>query len=190
MVPTMIETTARVAAAIEQTGGQYVIVGSLASAAHGRARATMDADIVASLDPGAAESIVRALEGEFYADASSIREAVRSGAHFNIIHMSTGFKVDVYAVGSEPFNRMNLARCARAVLQADPRIELNVATAEDVVLSKLKWYRDGGEVSDRQWFDITGVLAMKRGALDLEYMQKWAKHLGVEALLQRALSEV
>jgi len=57
--PTFIETTARVTGAIEQSGGQYVIVGSLASVAHGRARATIDADIVALLDPDAIDALLQ-----------------------------------------------------------------------------------------------------------------------------------
>ena len=47
----------------------------------------------------------------------------------------------------------------------------------------------GGEVSDRQWRDILGVLKTRAGELDLEYLQKWAKELNVSDLLERSLKE-
>ena len=44
----------------------------------------------------------------------------------------------------------------------------------------------GGETSDRQWNDVLGCLGA--GARDAEYMRRWARELGVEDLLERALA--
>ena len=64
-----------------------------------------------------------------------------------------------------------------------------VASAEDIILAKLEWYRLGGEVSDRQWRDILGVLKVQAGRVDLDYLRHWAAELKVDDLLQRALKE-
>jgi hypothetical protein len=64
-----------------------------------------------------------------------------------------------------------------------------VTSPEDTILAKLEWYRMGGEVSDRQWRDILGVLKTRAGELDLEYLRQWAADLHVSDLLGRALKE-
>jgi hypothetical protein len=71
----------------------------------------------------------------------------------------------------------------------DPDQSVYVTSPEDVILSKLEWYRMGGEVSDRQWRDVLGVLKTKSEELDLAYLRIWAKELKVEDLLERALKE-
>ena len=63
------------------------------------------------------------------------------------------------------------------------------ATAEDLILSKLEWFRLGGESSDRQWGDVLGVLRVQGSALDRPYLRRWAKQLGLTDLLDRALKE-
>lgn len=64
-----------------------------------------------------------------------------------------------------------------------------VPRAEDVVLLKLDWYRAGGEVSERQWGDVLGVLKVAAGDLDRGYLSRWAAELGIADLLDRALAE-
>jgi hypothetical protein len=63
------------------------------------------------------------------------------------------------------------------------------ASAEDTVLQKLSWYQQGFGISDRQWNDLAGVIRLRGSELDIAYLRKWAPHLGVSALLERALSE-
>ena len=70
-----------------------------------------------------------------------------------------------------------------------PARDFAIASAEDVVLHELRWFRDGGEVSDRQWSDVLGVLRVQGDALDVEHMRRWAAALGTSDLLERALSE-
>jgi hypothetical protein len=65
----------------------------------------------------------------------------------------------------------------------------NVLTAEDLVLTKLEWYRLGGEVSERQWKDVIEILEANWQALDRTYLSHWAKQLKVEDLLVAALQE-
>ena len=99
------------------------------------------------------------------------------------------FKVDVFIPRSRPFLQSQLARAQKQTFSFDTEISAYFASPEDTILSKLEWYRMGGEVSDRQWRDILGVLKTRAGELDLEYLHKWAGELKVGDLLERALHE-
>jgi hypothetical protein len=68
-------------------------------------------------------------------------------------------------------------------------VELYFASPEDTVLAKLDWFRKGGGTSDRQWRDLLGVLKVQAVALDRTYLNHWARELGVNDLLSRALEE-
>jgi hypothetical protein len=117
-----------------------------------------------------------------------IREAVRHRGSFNVLHVATGFKVDVFVVKDRQFDRQAFAR---HVDRAWPETQRTVAfcTAEDVILYKLEWYRMGDETSDRQWSDILGVLRVQNEKLDAEYLRKWAAALKVADLLELAFDE-
>ena len=167
----------------------YLITGSLASALHGATRSTMDADIVAKLRAEHAEPFVQKLGEGFYADLDAVREAIRLKSSFNAIHLDSAFKVDIFVCGDRPFDQAQLER--RALHQIFPTASRTAyfATAEDLVLSKLEWFRLGGESSYRQWGDVLGVLRVQGTALDRAYLRQWAKELGLTDLLERALEE-
>ena len=167
----------------------YLITGSLASALHGVSRSTMDADIVAELRAEHAESFVQKLGEGFYTDLDAVREAIRLKSSFNAIHVDSAFKVDVFVCGDRPFDQAQLERRARHQLSPTASRTAYFATAEDLVLSKLEWFRLGGESSDRQWGDVLGVLKVQGSALDRPYLRQWAKELGLTDLLERALKE-
>jgi hypothetical protein len=65
-----------------------------------------------------------------------------------------------------------------------------LAAPEDIILNKLEWFRLGGEVSDRQWGDILGVMRVQGESLDMKYLRAWAKKLALSDLLEKALSQI
>ncbi len=184
-----LAVTLMVIDALDSLEVPYLISGSLASALHGVSRSTMDADIVAELRAEHAESFVQKLGEGFYADLDAVREAIRRRGSFNAIHLGSAFKVDVFVCGDRLFDRAQLER--RVLHQVSPTAgrAAYFATAEDLVLSKLEWFRLGGESSDRQWGDVLGVLRVQASALDRTYLRHWAKELDLTDLLERALRE-
>ena len=188
-LPEPITVTLLVVDALEALGVRYFIGGSLASAVQGVARATLDADVIADLRAEHIEPLTHSLGEQFYFDVDTIRNAVARRSTFNLIHLRTMFKVDVFVSKGRPFDRAQLERRVLQILVADPQPSLYLASPEDTILAKLDWYRQGGEISDRQWRDVIGVLAAQHGRLDESYLRDWADQLGLRDLLRRAMDE-
>lgn len=184
-----IEVTLKVTAVFEQLSIPYLIGGSLASTLYGMIRTTQDSDLVAEMRLEHLQPFVAALQTEFYVDDEMIAEAIQRNASFNIIHRETMFKVDVFIPRPRPFLQSQLARAQRQTFTFESEVSAKFASPEDTILSKLEWYRLGGEVSERQWRDILGVLKTRAGELDLAYLKKWVADLKVTDLLERALKE-
>jgi hypothetical protein len=182
-----VEVTLIVTDVFEKLGVPYLIGGSLASALYGMARSTQDADIVAEMRLEHLQPFVSALQNEFFMDGEMIAEAIRRNSSFNIIHRETIFKVDVFIPRPRPFLQSQLARAQRQTFTFETEVSAKFASPEDTILAKLEWYRLGGEISERQWRDILGVLKTRAGVLDLSYLRKWAGELKLSDLLERAL---
>lgn len=184
-----VEVTLKVTGVLEKLGVSYLIGGSLASALYGMVRTTQDSDIVAQMRLEHLQPFVSALQDEFYIDDEMIAEAIQRHSSFNIIHRETMFKVDVFIPRPRPFLQSQLARAQRQTFIFENKVSAKFASPEDTILSKLEWYRLGGEVSERQWRDILGVLKTRAGELDLDYLRQWGADLKVSDLLERALKE-
>jgi hypothetical protein len=160
--------------------------GSIASSAHGIPRASIDADVVAELLPAHAAPLAAALRRAYYVPEQRLEEAIASRASFNVIHLDSMVKVDVFVSRDRPFDRRALDRVRRAPLEGGG--EIPVSSPEDTVLAKLEWFRRGGDVSERQWTDVIGLLRAG-GHRDEEYLLEGARELDVADLLRRALDE-
>ena len=185
-----IRITLLVTEVLEKLGVPYVIGGSLASTFHGVVRTTQDSDIVADLERDHISFFVQTLLDEFFIDDQMIVEAIDHQSSFSIIHRESMFKVDIFIPRQRSFDRMRFTRAHREILAREPDALALVSTAEDTLLAKLEWYRMGGEVSERQWRDVLGVIGVQADALDFEYLRRMAKELTVADLLERALSGV
>ena len=186
--PDLLAALGPVLEAMTALGVRHYVGGSLASSAHGLARASVDADVVAELRPEHAGGLVAALAPAYYVSEERVRDAVARRASFNVIHLDTMLKVDVFVSKGRAFDRRAMGRAQLHRTSAGER-ELPLASAEDTVLAKLEWYRRGGEVSERQWSDVAGILRTSRESLDLSYMRGGAVELGIADLLARAIQE-
>lgn len=184
-----LQAALRVADALDALGVRWFLGGSLASSAHGVPRATLDADIVADLQPQQVKLLLKAIGEGWYADEQAIRDAIANRSSFNLIHLDTAMKVDVFVPKHRKFDAEQFDRVQRTPVAEGSSIEVPVCAAEDIVVAKLEWFRMGHETSDRQWNDILGVLRLNAPTLDFALMQHHAMELGVLDLLTKALQE-
>jgi hypothetical protein len=188
-LPEPIEVALGFTRVLDELGVRYVIGGSLASSVHGEPRTTNDIDIVADLLLDHVDPLVAAVSEDFYVSPAAAREAIRRAGSFNLIHLKKAVKVDVFVAGEDPLNAERLRDRTRVQAWSEPEAWLFVDTPEHSVLRKLDWYRRGGEVSERQWRDVLGILRVQSGAIDRERLDTWATRLGIANLLRRALDE-
>jgi hypothetical protein len=188
-LPPLIVATLDVVRVLDGLGIRYLVGGSLASSAYGEARTTQDVDIVVDLVEAQVDPFVERLGSDFYADDERARQAVALRASFNVIHLPTMSKIDLFVAGDDPVSRRQLERRRTVALPGLPEVALSVASPEDVIVQKLRWYRLGNEVSERQWRDALGVLRIQGGALDRAYLREAARDLGIEDLLDRLMDD-
>jgi hypothetical protein len=184
-----IEIALLVARVLEEHDVRYVVGGSLASSISGEPRSTLDVDLVVELGDEKVAEVVDALGQEFYSDIEGIRRAIREKSSANLLHLATSIKVDLFVKGGSPIDEEQMDRRRRLKVAADPDRYLFVYTPEDILLQKLRWYRMGSEVSDRQWRDVLGIIMVQGTALDLAYLHRAAEVLKVSDLLERTLEE-
>lgn len=187
--PQPVDVLGLVISKLEALNIPYMIGGSFASSVYGFARSTQDADLIVKLEPNQVDGFVERFRGEFYADRALIEQAVERSSSFNVIHLKSMFKVDFFILRNRPFSQEEFSRRTRRQLYADAGLEGYWQSPEDTVLSKLEWYRTGGEASDSQWRDVTGILKNRRRQLDMLYLNRWACELHLEDLLEEALKE-
>lgn len=183
----LIEALEPVAKAFRAIGVRFYVAGSVASSYHGASRSTMDVDLVADLNQDSVESFHDHLVKEFYVSKPAMVDAIARKSCFNLIHLSSSFKVDIFILKDRPFDQRSIERAKPGKVDIESDLELPIASPEDTVLSKLEWYRLGNEVSERQWEDVVRVMKILGADADHEYLQKTASELNVDDLLQRLL---
>jgi hypothetical protein len=175
---------------LEELNIPYYIGGSIASSSLGISRATMDVDVITNLNTMHVERIVQQLNEEYYVDGEMIKDAIQHKSTFNVIHHQTTYKIDFFIAKSTEYQQSIFERITRKKLvDKEDSINVFICAPEDVVLTKLIWYKERGGTSEKQWNDILGVLKIQRNNLDLEYLLHWAEKLSVKFELNKALND-
>ncbi len=183
----IVDSLLPVVGALRRLKIRHCVVGSVASSFHGATRSTMDVDLVCELPESDIPQFIALIGDDFYASAPAMREAVRCKACFNLIHLPTAFKVDVFIGRGRPFDIEAMQRATMQRLGGSKFVEIPIATAEDSIISKLERYRSTNETSERQWDDVSRLLDLLGEDADHDYLQRSALSVGVSDLLDRLL---
>jgi hypothetical protein len=159
----------------------YMLTGSYALAFYTTPRMTRDLDLVISLGQDEVGAVVKVFEADFYVDADDVRSAVLSQRQFNLMHLQSGIKVDLIVRKASEYRQVEFAR-RREVTFAGVRTW--IVTREDLILSKLVWARDSG--SELQQRDVRSLM---NESVDREYVELWARRLGVDTSLRQVDDE-
>ena len=170
------EVFRRITTALDQAGIAYMLTGSFASAHYGAPRSTQDIDLIIAPTVPQLRTFIQSLSvDQYYADLDAALEAYRRESLFNVIDLTTGWKIDLIFRKSRPFSQEEFSRRQMVTLQD---LRLFVATAEDVVIAKLEWSKLAN--SQRQIEDAASILRLRSGALDQPYLDKWLTELGLQ----------
>lgn len=157
-------------------GVEYMVVGSIAALAHGRARATQDLDVVVALDEHSLTALLRTFTADrFYVSEDAARDALRNGTLFNVIDMASGWKIDVVPLKRRAFSKREFSRRTTVDVLG---VALPVATIADTIVAKLEWSQQAGG-SARQLEDVRELVALAGPGLDRTYIDACVSELGL-----------
>ena len=108
---------------------------------------------------------------------------------FNIIHLKSAFKIDIFSQKDDDFHKLIFTRRKKVKLDESIDHLFDIVSAEDVILLKLQWYQSADCTSERQWSDVLGVLTVQAGSLDMEHLRSCSEKLGINVLLEKAVKE-
>jgi hypothetical protein len=173
---------AHLAGCLETAGIPFMVAGSHSSSFHGHPRATQDVDLVIEPTAEQLDRFLALLGEQYYVSPEGAREALQHHSMFNVIDFAEGCKADLIVRKDRPFSVEEFSRRQSATLYG--RV-LPVASAEDVILTKLEW--DLITPSERQVTDALNVAVVQWPRLDREYLRRWAPALGVAEKLGELL---
>lgn len=159
----------------------YMLTGSVAMSLYGQPRMTRDIDLVVECAGTRTEDWIRIFGGDCYISAEAVAEAIARGGMFNIIHNEGVAKADFIVRRSDEYRQVEFARRQRKRIGT---LEINVVAREDLVLSKLLWWKDGESAQQRA--DLV-VLLEAAVNMEMAYLEDWAARLGVGPQLRELL---
>jgi hypothetical protein len=183
----LVAALSPVSTALNRLGIRHYVGVSVASSFHGAVRSTMNVDVVADMTEAHPLDFLRCFGEDFYVSDAAVREAIRRKSCFNLIHLPTSFKVDVFITRQRPFDASAMNRATMERLGEGNGLEIRVATPEDSIISKLEWYRKTNETSERQWDDVMRLVKLLGDAADIDYLKASAESVNVQDLLERLL---
>lgn len=183
-----LDHVAKIAEYLDGLSIPWVLGGSMASSLMGEARSTNDIDVAITLDQNGVPALIEAIQDEYYAPLEMALHAAATFGSFNLIHLTTSFKIDIFFLGESLLDRLQIERRLSLKPEGLARA-IWVTSAPDIILRKLWWYELGGQSSDRQWTDVLNLIRVQQDRLDLERLKTDASASDLGELLTRAFGE-
>lgn len=173
---TLENLLSRLAPILERAQVPYMLTGSVASSAHGTPRSTRDLDIVIAPSRTQLLALIQQFPSSlYYADEKQALQALENRSQFNVIEFATGWKVDFIIAEDSEFGRTAMKRRTLMDLAGNA---VYIATAEDVLVAKLRWGKLSG--SNRQLQDAAGIVRTQAHNLDVDYVEHWVRELRLD----------
>lgn len=180
---TAVDFVLRVIAAFDRLSVPYMAVGSFSANVYGKPRSTKDADFVVQLGDTGISALVREIGPDFQLDPQMSFETVTSTMRYRLRHRDSNFLVELFLLSDDLHDQERFRRRVSGVIGGQTAF---VPTAEDVVITKLRWSRQGQRPKDVE--DVRGVLQVQHGRLDLSYIRHWADRHGTRDLFEQLLT--
>ena len=158
----------------------YMVTGSFAVNFYGIPRTTHDIDLVVQIRFSDADRLVQQFPSDFYSDAQMIRQAIEHQFMFNVIDPASGLKIDFWILKRDPYDAERFRRRREQVILGR---KISTPSPEDVILSKLIWYKEAQ--TDKHLNDARGVWELQKEILDQAYLHLWAEKLAVAKWLEQ-----
>jgi hypothetical protein len=166
--------------ALDELQIPYMVVGSLSSNYYGIPRATHDADFVVQVEPGTIAAIVHRLGPPFALDRQITFETVTAPTRYIVRIADDPFTAELFLLSEDLHDQERFARRRRErILDRDA----DLPTAEDVIVTKLRWSHSGRRSKDID--DVENVIAVQGDCIDWAYVTSWCDRHGTRELLDR-----
>jgi hypothetical protein len=176
----------RVIDALEKLNVPYMTVGSFSSNVYGQPRSTKDADFVIELTHVTITALAQQIGTDFVLDPQMSFETISATMRYRLKHRDSAFLIELFLLSDDPHDR---SRFARRVPGDIGGRRVFVPTAEDVIITKLRWAKGGRRSKDVD--DVWNVLAVQTPArLDLAYIRHWCDLHQTRGLFETLVTEV
>lgn len=162
---------------LDKIGIEYMLTGSMALVHYAISRATVDIDIVVNILSENIDKFFAEFESDYYIPLESAKNAVRQKRMFNLLNNQTLWKIDCVILKENEFDTNAFSR--RQKVNYAGEFDVWIISKEDLILSKLNWAKK--TKSERQMLDVASII---RNGFDEEYVETWARKLGVDELLR------
>ena len=175
---TIEEALLAVIDALDAVGIPYMLVGGTSVSYYGIGRSTKDADFVLELGDTSITALTRTLGPAFLLDPRMSFETVTGTYRYQVRVRDMSFIFEFFQLSKDPHDQERFKRRTQVKLL---NRQVWLPTAEDVIITKLRWGKLANRSKDRD--DARDVIAVQGDRIDWDYVHSWCEQHGTRALL-------
>jgi hypothetical protein len=177
------DLTFQISSALDQAGAAYVLGNPFSSSFYGHPSSTMSADVTLDTTSKHLSGIFEELGTNFCVEPSERFDTIGCASRHVVHHLPSSFKIHLLPLSDDAHDRERFRRRRRVDFEGR---RAWLPSAEDVVITKLRWSRGGRRAKDVE--DVTKILAVRGASLDHAYIRQWADRHGTRELFDRMLA--